>query len=102
VSIPNICIASRLTASSSEGEVTMQKQWKLEMHYPGGGEDSLITTDSFDDFAEVERKIKPGNGFCRQTTGCSLDGRLANARRSEKIRIENRATVTEDDALLRK
>ena len=27
--------------------------------------------------------------------------RLANARRSEKIRIENRATVTEDDALLR-
>jgi len=39
-------------------EVTMQKQWKLEMHYPGDGQDSLITTDSFDDFAEVERKIK--------------------------------------------
>jgi len=36
----------------------MQKQWKLEMHYPGGGEDSLIATDSFDDFAEVERKIR--------------------------------------------
>jgi hypothetical protein len=36
----------------------MQKQWKLEMHYPGGGQDSLIATDSFDDFAEVERKIK--------------------------------------------
>jgi hypothetical protein len=36
----------------------MQSQWTLEMHYPGGGQDSLITTDSFDDFAEVERKIK--------------------------------------------
>ena len=36
----------------------MQTQWKLEMHYPGGGRDSLIATDSFDDFAEVERKIK--------------------------------------------
>jgi len=39
-------------------EVTMQKQWKLEMHYPGGDQDSLIATDSFDDFAEVERKMK--------------------------------------------
>jgi hypothetical protein len=28
------------------------------MHYPGGGQDSLITIDDFDDFAEVERKIK--------------------------------------------
>ena len=28
------------------------------MHYPGDGKDSLITTDSFDDFAEVERKMK--------------------------------------------
>lgn len=36
----------------------MQKQWTLEMHYPGGGADSLITTDGFDDFAEVEEKIK--------------------------------------------
>ena len=36
----------------------MQKLWKLEMHYPGGGKDSLIATDSFDDFAEVKRKIK--------------------------------------------
>ena len=36
----------------------MQKQWTLEMHYPGNREDSLITTDRFDDFAEVERKIK--------------------------------------------
>jgi hypothetical protein len=36
----------------------MQRHWKLEMHYPGGGQGSLIATDSFDDFAEVERKIK--------------------------------------------
>jgi hypothetical protein len=36
----------------------MQKQWTLEMHYPGDDKDSLITTDSFDDFSEVERKIK--------------------------------------------
>jgi len=36
----------------------MQKQWTLEMHYPGDGKDSLITTDNFDDFADVERKIK--------------------------------------------
>ena len=36
----------------------MQKQWTLEMHYPGDGKDSLITTDNFDDFAEVERKMK--------------------------------------------
>ncbi len=28
------------------------------MHHPGDGQDSLIATDSFDDFAEVERKIK--------------------------------------------
>ena len=36
----------------------MQKQWTLEMHYPRDGKDSLITTDNFDDFAEVERKMK--------------------------------------------
>jgi hypothetical protein len=36
----------------------MQKQWTLEMHYPGDGKDSLVTTDSFDDFSDVERKIK--------------------------------------------
>ena len=36
----------------------MQKQWTLEMHYPGDGKDSLITTDNFDDFAEVEWKMK--------------------------------------------
>ena len=45
----------------------MQKQWTLEMHYPGEGKDSLITTDNFDDFAEVERKMKQNreNGICR-------------------------------------
>ncbi|MDR3484298.1 MAG: hypothetical protein P4M05_05230 [Bradyrhizobium sp.] len=42
----------------------MQKLWKLEMHYLGGGQDSLIATDSFDDFAEIELKIKQtGNDF---------------------------------------
>jgi hypothetical protein len=38
--------------------VAMQKQWKVEMRYPGDKIDSLITTDRFDDFADVERKIK--------------------------------------------
>ena len=36
----------------------MQKQWTLEMHYPGDGKDSPVTTDKFEDFAEVERKMK--------------------------------------------
>ena len=36
----------------------MRKQWTLEMHYPSNGEGSLISSDSFDDFAEVELKIK--------------------------------------------
>ncbi len=36
----------------------MQKQWTLEMHHPGDSGDSLIATDRFDDFTEVERKIK--------------------------------------------
>jgi hypothetical protein len=39
-------------------ERAMQKQWTLEMHYPGDRRDSLITTDRFEDFAEVERKMK--------------------------------------------
>jgi hypothetical protein len=36
----------------------MHERWILEMHYPGGGGNSLITTDDFDEFADVERKIK--------------------------------------------
>ncbi len=36
----------------------MQQQWILEMHHPGDGGDSLITTDKFNDFAAVESKIK--------------------------------------------
>jgi hypothetical protein len=39
-------------------EVIMRKQWTLEMHYPNNGEGSLISSDSFDNFAEVELKIK--------------------------------------------
>jgi hypothetical protein len=39
-------------------EVAMRKQWTLEMHYPNDGEGSLISSDGFDDFAEVELKIK--------------------------------------------
>lgn len=41
-----------------EMEFTMQKTWILEMHHPDDGDDSLISRDSFDDFAEVELKIK--------------------------------------------
>jgi hypothetical protein len=36
----------------------MQRQWTLEMHHPDNGDNSLITTDHFEAFAEVERKIK--------------------------------------------
>jgi hypothetical protein len=36
----------------------MPKQWTLEMHYPNDAEGSPISSDSFDDFAEVELKIK--------------------------------------------
>jgi hypothetical protein len=39
-------------------DLTMHTQWILEMRHPGDGGDSLITTDEFDDFAAVERKIK--------------------------------------------
>jgi len=36
----------------------MKDQWTLEMHYPGNGVDSLLTTNNFDAFAGVKRKIK--------------------------------------------
>jgi hypothetical protein len=39
-------------------ELAMQKKWTLEMHHPGDAGDSLITIDRFDDFSEVEEKIK--------------------------------------------
>jgi hypothetical protein len=39
-------------------ELAMQKQRTLEMHHPSDAGDSLITTDRFDEFSEVERKIK--------------------------------------------
>jgi hypothetical protein len=32
-------------------EIAMQKQWTLELHYPGGAGDSLIATDRFDEFS---------------------------------------------------
>ena len=32
----------------------MRKQWTLEMHYPNDGEGSLISSESFDNFAEVD------------------------------------------------
>ena len=50
------CLAGR--DSATKMELVMQKQWILEMHYPGDAEDSLITTNRFDKFSEVERKIK--------------------------------------------
>jgi hypothetical protein len=44
--------------SATKMDSRMQKQWTLEMHHPGDTGDSLITTDRFDEFSEVERKIK--------------------------------------------
>jgi hypothetical protein len=63
VSIPSICMTlprhcSAAHVSITKGKIEMQKQWTLEMHYPGDGKDSLITTDNFDNFADVERKMK--------------------------------------------
>ena len=59
----NICLAPLSSCFAVYGsvikmELAMQKQWTLEMHHPGDAEDSLITTDRFDEFSEVERKIK--------------------------------------------
>jgi hypothetical protein len=66
------------------------------MHYSGDGKDSLITTDNFDDFAAVEQKIK-------QNREMVFGVKPPDApRRSEKVRIENRAIVAEHYALLRK
>lgn len=61
--ILNICVVPlrrcfEAHCSATKMELAMQKQWTLEMHHPGDTEDSLITTDKFDDFSEVERKIK--------------------------------------------
>jgi hypothetical protein len=50
------CFAAH--GSVTKMELAMQKQWTLEMHHPGDAGDSLITTDRFDEFSEVERKIK--------------------------------------------
>ena len=36
----------------------MHRRWILEMHHPGGGRNSLITTDDFNEFSDVERKMK--------------------------------------------
>jgi len=36
----------------------MRTRWILEMQYPEGGQDSLLTTDRFKDFSDVERKVK--------------------------------------------
>jgi hypothetical protein len=56
MTLPRHCFAAHV--SIIKREIAMQKQWTLEMHYPSDGKDSLITTDNFDDFAEVERKMK--------------------------------------------
>jgi hypothetical protein len=44
--------------SVTKMELTMENQWTLEMHHPGDAGDSLITTDRFDEFSDVERMIK--------------------------------------------
>jgi hypothetical protein len=70
----------------------MQTQWFLEMHYPGGGKDSLITTDEFDDFAEVERKIKQNREmvFVVKPPAAPLPGelRLLDDLRNSGLKIE--------------
>jgi hypothetical protein len=63
ITILNSCVAPLRRCFAADGSVTkmelaMQKQWTLEMHHPGDIGDSLISTDRFDDFSEVERKIK--------------------------------------------
>jgi hypothetical protein len=67
-----------VTGFVAKMELIVQKQWTLEMHYPGNDRDSLITTDRFDDFAEVERKIKQNREmlFVVKTSAAPLAGEL--------------------------
>jgi hypothetical protein len=73
-------------------DLTMHERWILEMHHPGDGGDSLITTDEFDDFAEVERKIKQ-NGemtFVVKPPAAPLPGelRMLDNLRNSGLKIE--------------
>jgi hypothetical protein len=36
----------------------MSTKWHLEMHHPGNPEHSLITTDNFEFFSDVQEKMK--------------------------------------------
>jgi hypothetical protein len=45
MALPRHCCVAH-GSIAKRGEVKMQKQWTLEMHYPGDGKDSLITTDT--------------------------------------------------------
>jgi hypothetical protein len=74
----------------------MQKRWTLEMYDPGGGRDSPITTDRFDDFADNREMV-----FVVKPLAAPLTEYLRMPD-DLKIRIENRAPLDEDDALLRK
>jgi hypothetical protein len=61
--ILNICVTPLRRCYAAHSSVTkmelaMPTQWTLEMHHPGDAKDSLITTDRFDEFSKVERKIK--------------------------------------------
>jgi hypothetical protein len=70
----------------------MNAQWILEMHHPGESGDSLITTDKFDDFAEVERKIKENREmvFVVKPSGAPLPGelRMLDELRNSGLKIE--------------
>ena len=73
----------------------MQKQWTLEMHHPGDAGDLLITTDRFDEFSEVERKIKQNREmvFVVKPPANPLAGELRMLDNLKTVRIKNRATV---------
>ena len=70
----------------------MRTQWILEMHHPGGRKDSLITTDEFDDFADVERKIKQNREmvFVVKPPAAPLPGelRMLDDLRNSGLKIE--------------
>ena len=70
----------------------MHRRWILEMHHPGGGANSLITTDDFYEFADVERKMKQNRemAFVVKPPAAPLPGelRMLDELRTAGLKIE--------------
>jgi len=70
----------------------MHERWILEMHHPGGGRNSLITTDDFNEFSDVERKMKQNRemAFVVKPPAAPLPGelRMLDELRTAGLKIE--------------